>query len=298
MKILVTGLSGFVGRYLEQELLDHGHEVVDLNYSSDPVPAFCDIRDFEKVRSAILNHRPEALIHLAGIADTHNGVTTDQLFEVNVTGTANICRAAAELGNIRVLHVSSGIVFGSPTHQTAFNEAHVPRPPHRYSQSKLASEEVARLFACDSAFDLYIARPFNHIGPGQRVDFVSPALAAKIKHAPDPGVIEVGNLETYRDFTDVRDIVRAYRLMIESAPSEKLFVLGSGKPTKIKDVFDYFVGLSGKSIDVRVKPKLLKHGDPPTFYADASLAKEVLDWEPRIPLRTSLKDVYESVPAT
>ena len=72
MKILVTGLSGFVGRYLEQELLDHGHEVVNLNYSSDPVPAFCDIRDFEKVRSAILNHRPEALIHLAGIADTHH----------------------------------------------------------------------------------------------------------------------------------------------------------------------------------------------------------------------------------
>jgi GDP-4-dehydro-6-deoxy-D-mannose reductase len=152
---------------------------------------------------------------------------------------------------------------------------------------------IVRTFTSEN-FRPYIVRPFNHTGPGQSTDFVCPGLAKKIAEAPDGGTVKVGNLDAWRDFTDVRDVVRAYRLVLEKRPEEDLFVVGSGKAVQIREVWDRLVKLSGKNLKFEVEKTLLRAKEPQTQVAATKLAEKILGWRPKYEVPEILRSLFPS----
>lgn len=295
MKILVTGASGFVGRYLCHELVEHGHEVIGLGQEGHHQEVTCDITDAPCLEKVLGSVKPDAVIHLAGIAVTQiREQDLDSLYRINVEGTFNLCRAFHKAGGGFLLYVSSGLVYGHGGKEGAFSEGDPIAPPHAYAASKVAAEQVVSMYRSLGTLTATIARPFNHIGAHQSTQFVVPALAERIAKADSGTEVRVGNLETFRDFTDVRDIVQAYRLIVEQRPEESLFVLGSGQATRIGDIFDYFVKRSGKTLTIRSDASLSGKADPGCLRADPRLAKKILGWEAKYPLSESLEEIYRS----
>lgn len=304
MRVLITGASGFVGPHLARDLLNAGHDVVlsapakfDLKHNGRTLSAHvCDLLDTPAVQTLISKTTPDAVVHLAGLSHVNQGTQNRaRMVDLNVTATGSICAAVAEQNRpTSFLLVSSALLYPPAVNaETVVNEQTPAQPDLPYGFSKLAAEYVARCFASDT-LQVYVARPFNHIGPGQTRDFVCPGLAHRIATTADGGVIPVGNMSAKRDFTDVRDMARAYRLILEKRPKENTFVLGSGKSTSIETILEKFIAISGKRITTQVDPSLLRTIDPPCFRSDYSLAKRVLGWEPTIPLETSLKDIYDT----
>jgi GDP-4-dehydro-6-deoxy-D-mannose reductase len=302
MKVLITGASGFVGIHLTRELLAHGFEPL----LTAPAPyqfsengrvisaSVCDITSMQDVKSLVKFTNPDAIIHLAGIAHVVNAKNErERLSEVNIVGTHNLCAAASTLSKpVCFLFISSSLVYGQPIDTNAvFNEKSLPVPASAYGASKLAGEFVVRSFAT-AQFSPYIVRPFNHIGPGQDSSFVCPALALKIAAAASQDTIKVGNLSPFRDFTDVREIVRAYRLIVQKQPKEDLFVLGSGTSHRIKDILAMLIAASGKEIKTEIDQALLRDLDPPKIEADARLAQNILGWKPESNIPETIKQIY------
>lgn len=304
MKVLVTGASGFVAPHLVRELIENGHEVVltaharhDIvigNKKLSVIP--CDLQDAEGLDSIMREYQPDALVHLAAISHVVKAQNERvNLVATNVVGTHNLCAALTKLDkSCAFLYVSSSMVYGNTESDTAFSEESLPQPSTPYGASKLAGEYVVRSYASE-LFKPYIVRPFNHIGPGQSTDFVCPALAKRIVDAKDGGTIEVGNLKAKRDFSDVRDIVRAYRLILEKQPKRDLFVLGSGKGVAIQSILDSFIRISKKNIETQVNQELLRANDPPVVTADPGLAEKTLGWRCLTPLSDTLADIYHSL---
>lgn len=304
MRVLITGAPGFVGRHLIHELTQNGMEVIasgppgitQIQLAHTSIPCWeCDIEKPEDVKDLIQKTRPDAVVHLAALS--HVGQAEKDrgsLVAVNVVGTHNLCHALARSGRpVTFLYVSTSLVYGQAgTGSHVFDETSPTRPETPYGCSKLAGEYVVQSYASDS-FKPYIVRPFNHIGPGQSTQFVCSGLASKIARAKDGEQIEVGNLKAYRDFTDVRDIVRAYAQIIRQSPDKRLFVLGSGRLVKIQDVLEWFIQRSGKKITAVTSKSLERAIDPPRLGADTSLAQKVLKWTPQIPLETSWGEIYE-----
>ena len=302
MNILVTGASGFVATHLIPELKGHGHQL-SLTCFREPANAhgfpfhWCDITDLAAVNDLVRKIKPQAVVHLAGIshvveADKQRG----NLAAVNIVGTSNVCSALSGLEQEALfLFISSALVYGQVAESNvAFTESSPLQPMNPYGHSKLAAEYIVKTFASER-FKTYIVRPFNHIGPGQSPGFVCPSLARRIAETDDGGKIVVGNLNSYRDFTDVRDVVRAYRLILEKRPVEDIFILGSGRAIRIQDIFDELLRVSGKRLATEVDPALLRRNDPQKVVADCSLIKRVVGWECQIPLEKSLRDIYLSV---
>jgi GDP-4-dehydro-6-deoxy-D-mannose reductase len=304
MKILVTGAGGFVGRHLVRELKNAGHSVVMAGLLGEQIPGLgdilpIDITDFSQCHRLVAEARPDSVVHLAGIAHTANSSNAPSLlFDINVIGAANISRSMAELppptdGRPRaLLFVSSAFVYGGETsiERIVCNEKTPTAPRTKYGEAKLAAEYAVRYFE-HSDYQVFIARPFNHIGPGQDPSFVVPGFVSRIKAAKDGGTIETGDLSAMRDFTDVRDIVAAYRLILEKMPTEKLFVFGRGQSVSIQNVLESLLRLSGKDLTTKVNPSLLR-GKDPEILADPTLAEKILNWRPKFTLEKTLQDVW------
>ena len=294
MRILVTGANGFVGPYLCQELQANGHEVVGVSLGHGSTHLSCALRDQDKVADLVKDVRPHGIVHLAGISDVKAAVENYTLVsDVNIMGTYNLCRAAAEVGNQIFLYVSTGLVHGelsSPNNTvTETSPINILDP---YAATKLAGEEVVRAFTRGGKINGYVVRPLNHIGPGQSDRFVVPSLVKRIKIST--GTIEVGNLQARRDFSDVRDIVRAYRLILEKKPRDRLFLLGSGKSRSIQQVCDKLIEISSKKIDVIEQRGFAGHSSAKDLVANSSLAKKSIGWEPEIGFNDTLKQVFEA----
>lgn len=307
MKILVTGADGFVGRHLINELVNHGHEVIatsihagTLETVRGPVELHAlDVTSLDACVSITSLHKPEATVHLAGLAHTKDTEKNlPKLFDVNVASVSHMAHAMKQLtegGSRSFLMISSAFVYGGDvkTGRLACDEATPVVPRGAYGQSKLAAESVARLYD-GSGLDVYVARPFNHIGPGQHPSFVVAGFAERISKAVDGSTIETGGLHSKRDFTDVRDIVRAYRLILEKKPKEKTFVLGSGSSVTIGAVFEEMCRLARKQLLAKTRDDLLRTGDESELIAQASLADAALGWRPEISLPKSLSDALAS----
>lgn len=301
MKVLITGASGFVAKHLigelEKKLFDlvltaHDAKSISIggrNYEVKP----CDVRDADAVGSLIESTAPDAVVHLAAVSHVVHAESSRKLLsEINNVGTHNLCAAVSQLKKkVTFLFASSAMVYGQSDLETALSEASPLHPNSPYGMSKLAGEYIVRTFTSD-LFKPYIVRPFNHIGPGQTTDFVCPALAKRIADVPNNGQIEVGNLKSKRDFSDVRDIVRAYALILEKQPQEDLFVLGRGQAVSIDSILKSYVDMSKKHIIPVVNETLLRKADPAVITADPALAKRVLGWQCMIPLEETLKDIY------
>ena len=301
MKVLVTGSSGFAGRWLLRDLNAAGHEIVTDRPSGQRI----DITDRSAVEALLHGSRPDLIIHLAAVAFAPDAeADTWRAVRVNVGGTAVLVHSARRLYRPpAIVVVSSAEVYGA---QEATNqpikETAATLPSRAYGLSKLGQESVALAMAKSSDLRIAILRPFNHTGPGQRRDFAIPAFAARIVAARASGrpTVRVGNIDVHRDIGDVRDTVRAYRLVGEGLVDGRIetggrFNVATGVPVRIGTVVERLAALAGCAIAAQVDPALLRADDPPMMIGDATVLRQRTGWSPEIPLERTLQDVLADV---
>ena len=293
MRAFVTGGSGFVGSWLRAHLEDVGDEVVV------PDDAF-DVRDPGAVRRAFDKAGADAVYHLAGLAQV--GRSWDQpaeFFLTNAVGTLHVLDAARRCRPLpRVLVVSSAEVYGSATAgRIPLTEEAPLQPVSPYAASKAAAEMVSIQAHLGWGLPVIRARPFNHVGPGQSPEYVVPALAERVLEAQRTGggVLRTGNLSARRDFTDVRDVVRAYRLLVERGEPGQAYNVCSGRDVAVAEVVAHLLDLCGAELDAQVDPALLRPEDAPVLRGDPGRLRQATGWEPVVALEESLRSVVGSL---
>lgn len=288
MRVFVTGASGFVGGWLTEHLAASGDEVAVL---ADGV----DLRDRE-MATEITDAEPEVIYHLA--AFTHVGRSWDEpalALEVNALGTLAVLEAARTLARPpRVLLVSSAEVYGGGDGTPLDEDAPlVPTTP--YAASKIAAEFIGIQAAIGRGLEVVRARPFNHVGPGQSPTFVVPGFAKRIADAEavGGGEIAVGNLTSVRDFTDVRDVVRAYRLLAMRGRSGEVYNISSGTTVSVQQILDILIGLAKVPITPVADPALMRPVDVPVLSGVSDRLRALTGWRPEIPLESTLRDILD-----
>jgi GDP-4-dehydro-6-deoxy-D-mannose reductase len=292
MRALITGGKGFVGQWLAAHLKDRGDDVAVIDIETD-------VSDGAAVRHIVADVAPEAIYHLAAM--THVGESWEnpsQVLRVNVLGTAEILAAARSVpGSPRVLVVSSAEVYGIVVPaQLPLDEDTPTVPASPYAASKLAAEAVALQAWRGYDQPVVVVRPFNHIGPGQSPNFFVPALAKRIVEAGRSGArsLRVGTLTTRRDFTDVRDVVAAYRLLMEKGVPGEVYNVCSGRDVAMSEVAEQLLELAGADLTLQTDPDLVRPVDVPVLRGDAGRLRATTGWQPHIPLATTLADVLAS----
>jgi GDP-4-dehydro-6-deoxy-D-mannose reductase len=292
MRALITGGKGFVGQWLAAHLKDCGDDVVIIDIETD-------VSDGAAMRRVMADALPDAVYHLAAM--THVGDSWDdpsQVLRVNVLGAAEVLAAARTLPTSpRLLFVSSAEVYGVVTPgQLPLDEDTPTEPASPYAVSKLAAEEVALQAWRGYGQPVVVVRPFNHIGPGQSPNFFVPAMAKRIVEAKRSGqrVLRVGTLTTRRDFTDVRDVVTAYRLLLEHGEPGSVYNVCSGHDVAMSDVVAQLMARAGVDLEIETDPALVRPVDVPVLRGDAGRLRAATGWEAAIPLATTLADVLSS----
>jgi len=292
VKAAITGARGFVGPYLASHLEAMGDGVVRLDRSG---PERFDVTDPESVRGAIDAARPDVLYHLAALSHVGRSWDAPNLtIRVNVEGTLNVLRACSDAGVQRVIVVGSAEQYGrvAPDDLPLGEDAPM-RPMTPYGASKVAADFLALQAFLGDGLPAVRARPFSHTGPGQTDRFVIPALAARIVQAERAGADEiiVGSLDPVRDITDVRDVVRAYRMLaVDGVPGEAYNVC-SGTGVAISEVAERLLAHSSRPLALRVDPDLVRPVEVPRLIGDAARLREHTGWQPEIPLDQTLADV-------
>ncbi len=298
---LVTGATGFVGPHLVRHLIDSGDRVVgsDPHDGRSPGP---DLLDFEGWRALVGSVRPDVIYHLAGWSDVGaSWNAARQVWRANTEGTLGVLEAADAAGVARVVLVSSADVYGplDPADMPILDEQPTA-PASPYGASKLAAEVLAQQFQRNSSIDVVIARPFNHIGPGQSPRFVVPAFAYRIAAAELAGGGEVthGDLSSRRDFTDVRDTVRAYRLLAERGVPGRTYNICTGHDVAVSETLERLRAMSTVTITTSIDPSLLRPIEVPVHRGSARRLIDDTGWTPTIPLEQTLSDVLDDARAS
>lgn len=290
MRALVTGANGFVGLHLVAHLEACGDEVIE----SDT-----DILNREAIIDTIAEARPQVVYHLAAQADV--GASWDSPVEtlrVNVEGTLNVCDAARLAGSQRLLGITSADVFGhayTDPESPALDETAPLRPLSPYAASKAAAELIYLQAGLGHGLKVVLARSFNHLGPGQSDRFVASAIASRIASNERSGktTVPIGNLEARRDFTDVRDVVRAYRLLIEHGEAGDTYHVCSSSARSIREIAEALVGLAAFPMTLEQDPKLLRPVDLKVLCGDNTKIRARTGWVPQIPIEATLHDLLE-----
>ena len=258
-----------------------------------------DLKDYAKVRRLLAECRPDAIYHLAAQAFVPRSFEDPwETLENNIRAQLNIINACLELDiQPRMLVVSSAEIYGGVMpRQLPMSEETAIRPTNPYSVSKVAQDMLGLQYFLSHGLPIMRARPFNHIGPGQNERFVAPAFAkqiAAIEEGKSDAVIYVGNLEAKRDFTDVRDIARAYQLIVETGTAGEAYNISSGKAHSIGQLLDRLLALSDIEIDVRVDPARLRPVDVPEIRGASSKLRRDTGWRPKYTFDTTLRDVLD-----
>jgi GDP-4-dehydro-6-deoxy-D-mannose reductase len=292
MRAAITGARGFVGRHLTAHLVERGDDVTELDVEGD-VPL--DITDHESVLARIADARPTALYHLA--ARSHVGASWDEgdvLTRVNVDGTRAVLDACIRVGVERVLVIGSSEQYGAvAADELPVRETNAFRPMTPYGESKVAAEALALAAHRDRGLAVVCARSFNHTGPGQASTFLVPGLAARIAAAEreEQDEIALGNGDPVRDFSDVRDVVRAYALLVEHGAPGEAYNVCSGRGVRVGDLAAELVARSTRRLRVTTSDDLVRPVDVPVLVGDRAKLVAATGWEPRYDLGRTLDDV-------
>jgi GDP-4-dehydro-6-deoxy-D-mannose reductase len=293
MRALITGAGGFVGHHLQRHLEQEGDEVIATDRATDGL----DILDAPALLDLFRRAAPEVVYHLAGASDVGGSWQTPQAtFRANAEGTLNVLWAARETGAERVLTVGSADVYGKVTaDDLPIHEDLALRPVSPYAASKAAADAVALQAWLGHSQHVVRCRPFNHLGPGQTERFVAPAIAGRIAQNERSGdtEVKVGNLSPKRDFTDVRDVVRAYRLMVVQGRPGEVYNVCSGRAIAVQDLAEQFIAMAEIPMRLVPDPDLQRPVDIPVLLGDNSRLHADTGWVPEIPLEVTLRDLLD-----
>lgn len=289
MRAFVTGGKGFVGTWLVAHLQESGDEVVVVDREMD-------VTDALAVGTAVEEAAPEAIYHLA--AHAHVGRSWDEpeaVVRVNTLGTLHVLEAARRCSTLpRVLLVSSAEVYGViDDSDLPADEETALAPVSPYAASKAGAEFLGLQAYLAHGLPVVRVRPFNHIGPGQHEGFVVPSLAKRIVEAHRRGsaCVPVGNLSARRDLTDVRDVVRAYRLLVDGGRPGEVYNVCSGDAVSVAQLAERMVELAGGGLELVTDPELVRPVDVPELRGSSRKLKEATGWQPELPLDQTLTDV-------
>jgi GDP-4-dehydro-6-deoxy-D-mannose reductase len=291
VRALVTGAGGFVGVHLVRHLEEQGDEVVQLERTVDGI----DITDADALTDAVLAAKPEAVYHLAGAADVGGSWAAPRsTFLANALGTLNVLEASREAGAERVLAVTSADVYGRVTQdELPLAEDRPLRPVSPYAASKVAADALAQQAWLGHRLPVVRVRAFNHLGPGQSDRFVAPSVAARIaRNERDGGDdVPIGNMTPRRDVTDVRDVVRAYRLLVEAGEPGAVYNVCRGSAVSVEQLAQALLGMARRPMRLVSDPALQRPVDIPVLVGDNGALRRATGWEPTIPLEQTLSDV-------
>ncbi|MDQ2864991.1 MAG: GDP-mannose 4,6-dehydratase [Candidatus Eremiobacteraeota bacterium] len=303
MNALVTGASGFAGRYLVAELRREGYDVLACGGPADGEFFPLDLLDASTIRAALDVSAPQFVFHLAAQTFVPDALASPMsTYMTNVRGTVNVLEAVRGFGlacghTPRVVFVSSAEVYGrQPPDASPLREITPLSPANPYAASKAAGEMIVLGEARSFGIDVVIARAFNHIGPGQDERFAVANFArqlAAIAAGAQP-VMLVGNLDARRDFCDVRDIVRAYAMLAKDGVQGETYNVCSGIARSIRDVLRELIIVAHVPVEVREDPDRMRPSDVPFFVGDNAKLRAATSWEPSIPFQRSIRDIYEA----
>lgn len=309
MRALITGVTGFVGRYLARHLLDQGDTVFglvrkgrrldDADLSTRLPLLEADLLDPGHLRAAVERSAPDVVYHLAAQASVAISLADPvPTFINNVVGQANLFQAMLDLGvRPRVLVVGSNEEYGPvPESALPISESCSLNPVSPYAVSKVAQDLMAAQYWVTHKLPTVRVRPFTHTGPEHDERFVTPSFAKQIaeielgRRAP---VIQVGFIDGVRDFSDVRDVVAAYRLAALGCAAGDVYNVGTGRGTSVRSLLEGLLGLTTAQIRVELDPSRIRPSEPSAHYADGSKLAAAIGWTPRIPLERTLRDTLD-----
>ena len=285
MKLLLTGANGFVGQYVQAAL------------PCVPLPDGLDLRDRAALTAAVIAIQPDTVLHLAAQSFVPAAFENPrETFDINLTGTLNLLEAlqAAEFRG-RMLFVGSGDTYGQVAEAALpVREDHPLHPRNPYAVSKVAAEALCYQWSQTSGFEIVMVRPFNHIGPGQSprfaiADFAKQVMEIRLgRRAP---VLQVGDIDVTRDFTDVRDVVRAYGLLLEHGRNGGVYNVCSGREYRIRDLLQQLITLAGVEASIEQDSARLRRAEQRRMVANFAALHRDTGWQPAIPMEESLQDL-------
>lgn len=301
-RVLIFGAGGFVGSYLCKEFLNNGYKVSGTDKGEGtalpPEVDFykTDLMQADAVENLISRIQPDIIVNLAAISSVGASWNMPQTtMAINVIGALNIMEAARKSEQKpKILFVGSSeeyVVSENPLDENTQLNANNP-----YGISKVTQEQFAKLYKEQYGLKIYCVRPFNHTGVGQRDSFVLPSFCkqvAKIDKSGKDGKIQVGNLKVKRDFSHVKDVVRAYRMIVESENYNRIYNVGSGNAYSLEDMLTYIIGLSNQHIEIEIDQNRIRPTDQPVICCNRSLIRKELGWEPQYDVYDALKEMYE-----
>jgi GDP-4-dehydro-6-deoxy-D-mannose reductase len=308
MKALITGGAGFAGSHLAEHLL---RQNCDLTLIARPEEGLrgiehllaqvrlerADLRDFAGVRQILAEVRPERIYHLAAFSSVVDSFQSPrECYDVNLGGTLNLLESWRDEGfEARLLLVSSSDVYGHVSEaDLPLREESPLRPGSPYAGSKVAAEFLAMQFGLSYGLPVVRVRPFHHTGARQSPAFVCSNLArqvAEIACGVRPAVISVGNPNVGRDFSDVRDVVRGYALLMERGRAGEVYQLCSGRPVAVKLLIEWLAATITVPVEVRLDPSRVRAGEPAVLWGDPTKARAETTWSPEYVLKHTLGDL-------
>lgn len=289
---LITGINGFTGRYLAARLARQGHTIFGIAHkpSGTEVPEaiktfYCDLKDSIRLTEVISSVQPDHVVHLAAISYVaHENI--DELYITNVVGTRHLLDILAKSAKTpkSIILASSANIYGN-TAQGVIDELTPPAPANDYGVSKLASEHVARLF--NEVLPIIIVRPFNYTGVGQGTNFIIPKIVDHVRRKAS--VIELGNLDVARDFSDVRYVTGAYAKLLDT-PSAigKVFNICSGEAVSLNELLDMVRHISGRDIAVSVNPSFVRPNEVKSLWGNPTKIEEIVGSDSRYTIEETL----------
>ncbi|MDR2409057.1 MAG: GDP-mannose 4,6-dehydratase [Bacteroidales bacterium] len=299
MKALIVGAAGFAGKYLSDELRKAGYETVDVDMMKSAKIKCIDIRDINALKKIISDIRPDCIFNLAGftsVAESWKNV--QECFFLNVIGSINVLEAVRETGaDSKIILIGSSEQYGRVRENGgSINESVALNPISPYAISKRAQEDIGKVYSAVHGMNICMTRTFNYIGIGQKSGFVISDFAegiVKIEKGLNQ-VLKVGNTATFRCFTDVRDIVRAYRLIMERGIAGRIYNVGSEKSYSIKEILNIMVNLSHvNNIVIEEEVDKFRVYDTPYMQCDYSLLNQDTCWKPEIPIERTISEILQ-----
>ncbi|MFI5070113.1 MAG: GDP-mannose 4,6-dehydratase [Terriglobales bacterium] len=302
LPILITGGTGFVGKHLIQLLVQRGDSVAVLSSSlssgqQSGVRYYeADVRDRDRVREIVREVNPTQLFHLAGITAVDASWANPRLtYEVNVWGAYNVFEAAMHLSSPpAILNVSTSQVYARSSEK--LSESSPVAPDNPYSASKAMAELLRIEFKNCSTGRIVTARPFNHSGPGQAPNFVLSSMAkqfAEIELGLRPAKLSLGNIEIKRDFTDARNVVEAYALLLEKGNTGEIYNVCSGSAVGLSEIIKMFEAAANQPIEVEVDPSKVRPNEPRNICGNPDKITSETGWSPKIPLQKTVSDLLD-----